>query len=526
MKPKNMQKTTPTQQADGQSARIVHFFLLWAVLTLLMASPVLRRLPAAEELRERWMAIYLQDKRVGHVHMRTERHQEDGQTRFVTHIRQRFTVSRGRSTIRFRIDQRVVEDPAGRVLSFRHNLRQGPIEQKMRGRREDGRLIILTGEQPDVVRQVVEAPEVLGPRAAEEVARARGYRPGIRYTLPIFMAGAPTQVVRAQVRVGEKEAKQMFEVTKWLRRVEISLSVLPNATTVQWVDDEGRPWLTTTRIGPLRLELRRVSRSFALQSPEKAEVMLSIAITTDRPVPNPRDLDRLVLLLRPGEGGGTLPELPSGPDQEVTKEGDALRVELRRVQPDLQKSYRLPCEKEGMDNYLRETPWLEIREERIKRMSRKAVSRRTDAVEAARAIESYVAAEITEKSLGMGFATAGETARQKAGDCTEHAVLAAALARAAGMPARVVCGLAYGGPMPGDTQARFYYHMWAEIYAGEWLPIDPALGSHDATHLAVVRSDLSHPDDVAEISAAVMGLPGGVRIEVLQVGEEKPPAPR
>lgn len=513
-----MQKTKPKRQPPGHLPRIL--LIACAALTLLMTLCAFPPLRAAEQARDRWMAIYLQDKRVGYVHMRTERRQQEGQVRFETRIRQRFTVNRGRSTIRFRIDQRVVEDPAGRVLSFRQNLRQGPIEQKMRGRREDGKLIIVTGEQPDAVRQVVEAPEVLGPRAAEEVARARGYQPGTRYTLPVFMAEAPTQVVRATVRVGEKEAKEMFEVTKWLHPVEITLSILPKAKTVQWVDDRGRPWLTATRIGPFRLELRRVSKSFALQPPEKAEVMLSIAITPDRPVPNPRGLDRLVLRLRPGEGGGPMPQLPSGPDQKVTKEGDALRVELRRVTPDPQKSYRLPCEKEGMDNYLQETPWLEIRDDRIKRMSREAISGRTDAVEAARAIERYVAAELTEKTLGMGFATAAETARQKGGDCTEHAVLAAALARAAGMPARMVCGLVYGGPMPGDTQARFYYHMWTEIYAGEWLPVDPALGSHDPTHLAVVRSDLSHPDDVAEISAAVMGLPGGVRIEVLQVGGE------
>lgn len=167
-----------------------------------------------------------------------------------------------------------------------------------------------------------------------------------------------------------------------------------------------------------------------------------------------------------------------------------------------------------MSRYLQETPWLEITDSNVQRMSREAVGDETDALAAARKIETYVADRIADKGLGTGFATAAETARQLAGDCTEHAVLAAALARAAGLPSRVVCGLAYGGPMAGDTRARFYFHMWAEVYVGQWLPIDPALGSFDATHITFVDSDLARPDAIMDISSAVLQLPKNVEITV------------
>jgi transglutaminase-like putative cysteine protease len=62
----------------------------------------------------------------------------------------------------------------------------------------------------------------------------------------------------------------------------------------------------------------------------------------------------------------------------------------------------------------------------------------------------------------------------KAGDCTEHAYLFAALARASGIPARAMGGfvLAESGVLdPRD------YHNWAEFYAdGAWHLADPQRG--------------------------------------------------
>src|SRR5205807_1297290 len=70
----------------------------------------------------------------------------------------------------------------------------------------------------------------------------------------------------------------------------------------------------------------------------------------------------------------------------------------------------------------------------------------------------------------------------KAGDCTEHTLLFVALARAAGLPAREVGGVAYVG---GDEPA-FGWHAWAEVHDGsQWVAVDPTWGQVfvDATHI-------------------------------------------
>lgn len=75
---------------------------------------------------------------------------------------------------------------------------------------------------------------------------------------------------------------------------------------------------------------------------------------------------------------------------------------------------------------------------------------------------------------GQGWEPASLTARSLRGDCTEHAVLTAALARSLGIPARVVVGMAI--VRPGERYAALG-HAWAELRDGDhWIIADAALG--------------------------------------------------
>ncbi|MBO0801289.1 MAG: transglutaminase domain-containing protein, partial [Blastocatellia bacterium] len=72
-----------------------------------------------------------------------------------------------------------------------------------------------------------------------------------------------------------------------------------------------------------------------------------------------------------------------------------------------------------------------------------------------------------------------ETLASREADCLEHSELYVALARALGLPARVVTGAALSG-------GSFGAHAWVEVYLGKWVEIDPTWGlmDHvDATHL-------------------------------------------
>jgi transglutaminase-like putative cysteine protease len=66
-----------------------------------------------------------------------------------------------------------------------------------------------------------------------------------------------------------------------------------------------------------------------------------------------------------------------------------------------------------------------------------------------------------------------DSLEKRVGDCTEFADLLTTLARAAGLPARTVTGLAYA-----ETEGPgFYLHAWTEIAIyGTWHPVDPTFG--------------------------------------------------
>jgi transglutaminase-like putative cysteine protease len=90
-------------------------------------------------------------------------------------------------------------------------------------------------------------------------------------------------------------------------------------------------------------------------------------------------------------------------------------------------------------------------------------------------VERWVNQNMKAAEFSQSMATADNVARTLSGDCTEYAMLGAAMCRAVGVPSRTVLGLVYA-PGPGG-RPFLAYHMWFEAFAsGQWLPLDPTLG--------------------------------------------------
>lgn len=82
-------------------------------------------------------------------------------------------------------------------------------------------------------------------------------------------------------------------------------------------------------------------------------------------------------------------------------------------------------------------------------------------------------------------ADAVQTLATREADCVEFSELFIAMARALGLPARMVSGIAYG-------DSSFGAHAWVEVYAGRWIELDPTFGTTgvDATHIRSESGDL------------------------------------
>ena len=106
----------------------------------------------------------------------------------------------------------------------------------------------------------------------------------------------------------------------------------------------------------------------------------------------------------------------------------------------------------------------------------------------AKRVTTFVFDWITDKDFTVGFASALEVCRSPRGDCTEHGVLAVALLRRLGVPARGVTGWVGLGDMMG-------LHFWVEVKLGErWVPVDPTFDQAPASALRIKLGDTDLAD--------------------------------
>jgi hypothetical protein len=103
-------------------------------------------------------------------------------------------------------------------------------------------------------------------------------------------------------------------------------------------------------------------------------------------------------------------------------------------------------------------------------------------------VTAFVFDWITEKDFTVGFASALEVCHHPRGDCTEHGVLAVALLRRLGVPARGVTGWVGLGDLLG-------LHFWVEVRLKDrWVPIDPTFDQAPASALRIKLGDTDLSD--------------------------------
>jgi hypothetical protein len=92
-------------------------------------------------------------------------------------------------------------------------------------------------------------------------------------------------------------------------------------------------------------------------------------------------------------------------------------------------------------------------------------------------VTRFVGRFITRKGRARGYDIASIVAARREGDCTEHAVLLAAIARAFKIPTRVVSGIVL---VEVDGRPGSFGHEWTEAYVGgRWRIADATLQSRD-----------------------------------------------
>jgi hypothetical protein len=155
--------------------------------------------------------------------------------------------------------------------------------------------------------------------------------------------------------------------------------------------------------------------------------------------------------------------------------------------------------------FLKPGPFIQSDHPKIRALAQKITKDVPNASPLARAekLLNWVHTNI-EKRPVLSLPDALSTLKHRVGDCNEHAVLLAALGRAAGIPTRIEAGLVY-------LKGRFYYHAWNLMYLGQWVTADSLFGQlpADVSHL---RFTTGSPKQQLDL----MGVIGKIKLTIIE----------
>jgi len=475
--------------------------VLWTVtlLTLVYESYVRPSAVLAADLAKygsdaQWRGVYYRGAKVGFTVSQTTARdwgydlQEDGQLEM--------TLLGAASTAKIHTSAKV--DRSFLLQAFDFSMDPGTGAVQVSGTVDGSRLALRITTGAGVRTQSLDLgePPTLALNLGRRLADGR-LKPGARYTWSVFDP-ATLRNAPVVVEVGKREVVRAGDVRIPAFRVVMESAGLK---VTSWVTDTGEIVREDSPLGLMTIrESADTATKMAVSGRTREDMLATAAVVPvmTGQIDDPRDVQRIRVQLTGADLSATdLDGVGQTVSGNVVEIRNPRSLQYGRADPDIPR-------------YLQPEPFIESDAEEIRAETAKAVHGTRDPRLQAELLVRYVNA-LLEKKPTISLPSAREVLRTRIGDCNEHTVLYVAMARAAGIPARIAVGLAY-------VNGAFYYHAWPEVYlaesvaSGYWLPVDPTFNQFpaDGTHLRLVRGGLDR-------QAAILPLIGRIKMTVLDL---------
>jgi hypothetical protein len=484
--------------------------------------PAENKLPTIEPLaepadggrlvEETWDACSLQGSRVGYAHTTIAEVEEGGQKLVRTRGATRTTLQRAGQTIVQDLIITSWEKAGGELVRCESRMKMGQTDMIAECRVQGDKLAIQTATLGKTQTQSIPWPAGTGGFfAVEQSLKLRPLKEGekraVAGLMPVFNIVGTTEL-----SAGSYETVKLPAGEKKLLRVR-SVVDLGGQTmdTVLWIDERGQT--LKSLVPAIGQETVRTTKEDALQQPAgvQFDLLLASVVKLRGKLESPHATRRVVYraTVKSGKIAGVFPDCLS---QRVLKSDErSAELLVQAVRPKAPAAVDVAIAKPA-DGDLSANNMIQSDDPRIVEMATKAAPAEGEAWQTALALEQHVARSIRKKNFSQAFATAAEVAQSLEGDCTEHAVLLAALCRARKIPARVAFGLVYY-----PLQDGFAFHMWNEVWiADRWIPLDGTLGQGGigADHIKLGDSDLAGGSGLAAM-LPVVNVFGRLELEVV-----------
>ena len=252
--------------------------------------------------------------------------------------------------------------------------------------------------------------------------------------------------------------------------------------------------------GILGLQLEKTTRDEALRDLAEAP---SADLTQIASVPSNvllEDLDRLSALRV---------EIDGIPIQSVQLNGgrQTVKANILTIEKETTANLSKDIGEQNLQNlekiFLKPGPFIQSDDQKIQALAQEIAGNHAEPLDKVRMLVDWVYKNIDKRPV-LSLPDALSTLENRVGDCNEHAVLLAALARAAGIPCRVEAGLVY-------LKGSFYYHAWNLVYLGRWITVDAVFNQipADVSHIRLATGSPNQQLDL-------MGAIGKLQLKVIK----------
>jgi hypothetical protein len=316
---------------------------------------------------------------------------------------------------------------------------------------------------------------------------------GDKYTFDIFDPATMGQTA-VLVEVLGKEGLQIMGSTHSATKVALNFK---GTSQLAWIGDSGE---VLKEKGILGIQLEKTTREDALRglsAAASADLTQTASVASNVRLEN---LDRLSNLKI---------EISGIPFQNLQLNGgrQTLKANVLSIKKETLTDLSADIQKRNLHNlekiFLKPGPFIQSDDQRIQTLAQEIAGGQATPLEKVRLLVNWVYKNI-EKRPVLSLPDALSTLENRVGDCNEHAVLLAALARAAGIPCRIEAGLVY-------LKGRFYYHAWNRMYLGRWITVDAVFNQipADVSHIRFVTGS---PDRQLDL----LGIIGKLNLRIIK----------
>ena len=456
--------------------------------------------PASEEAASdetEYFAVFMEGKKAGYAIQ--SRVVADGNV--TTSEKVSITISRAAVPVTMDMTETCIETTGGRPLGFEVVQELAAMTMKVAGTVDaNGAVNLTTTSMGTEQKSTLEWPS--GAVMAEGLhllQLKKGLKEGSSYSVKIFSPGI-LQALDAQIHIGPKRNVDLLGRVVALTEVTTTLNI-PGAgemVSTSYVDENLRTQKNIMPMAGIKIEMVACAKEFALGENDVLELIDKMFVRSPEPLGNLGLVKSITYHLIPTTETSNL-IIPSNDNQKVQRPSSGkVIVTVEPVAAPTGTRFPYKGRDKTILEAMKPTRFVQSDHKEIIKLARRAVGSTKDTAEAIKRIEAFVAEYIENKNLSVGYASAVDVAASRQGDCSEFAVLTAALCQAVGIPAQVVVGIAYVDDFAGLQ--GFGGHAWTQAYVGgKWVGLDAAFkgtgrGGYDAGHIALAVGN-GNPED-------------------------------